>query len=66
MAVSTEILLRARENGRKITRVPLALITMSKNYQRIILLDKGLVGYKYSLSPFITLRHPLLFYGLMA
>jgi hypothetical protein len=43
MAVSTEILLRARENGLKITRVPLALITMSKNYQRIILLDKGLV-----------------------
>jgi glycosyltransferase involved in cell wall biosynthesis len=63
MAVSTEILLRAKERSLRITEVP---IKINYNVERPSThnpVTHG-IGVLYSLVQFISLRHPLAFYGL--
>jgi glycosyltransferase involved in cell wall biosynthesis len=63
MAVSTEILLRAKEKFLRITEVP---VTVNYNVERPSTnnpITHG-IGVLYSLVQFISLRHPLAFYGL--
>jgi hypothetical protein len=63
MAVSTEILLRAKEKSLQITEVP---ITVNYDVERPSThnpITHG-IGVLYSLMQFISLRHPLAFYGL--
>jgi glycosyltransferase involved in cell wall biosynthesis len=63
MAVSTEILLRAKEKSLRITEVP---ITVNYDVERPSTrnpITHG-IGVLYSLIQFISLRHPLAFYGL--
>jgi glycosyltransferase involved in cell wall biosynthesis len=63
MAVSTEILLRARENDLKITEVPVSINYEVEKSSRHNPLTHG-IGVLYSVIHFISLRHPLLCYGL--
>ncbi len=63
MAVSTEILLRAKEKSLRIIEVP---ISVNYNVERPSTnnpITHG-IGVLYSLVQFISLRHPLAFYGL--
>ena len=63
MAVSTEILLRAKEKFLRIKEVP---ITVNYNVQRPSThnpITHG-IGVLYSVIQFVSLRHPLAFYGL--
>jgi glycosyltransferase involved in cell wall biosynthesis len=63
MAVSTEILLRAKEKDLMIKDVP---ITINYNVQDVSThnpLSHG-IGVLYTVIQFISLRHPLSFYGL--
>jgi glycosyltransferase involved in cell wall biosynthesis len=63
MAVSTEILLRAKEKSLRIKEVP---ITVNYDVERPSThnpITHG-IGVLYSLVQFISLRHPLAFYGL--
>jgi glycosyltransferase involved in cell wall biosynthesis len=63
MAVSTEILLRAREKNLQIKEVPISInydIEESSTHNPI---SHG-VGVIYSIIQFVSLRHPLAFYGI--
>jgi glycosyltransferase involved in cell wall biosynthesis len=62
MAVSTEILLRAKEKSLRITEVP---ITVNYDVERPSTHNPITHGISvlYSLIQFISLRHPLAFYG---
>jgi glycosyltransferase involved in cell wall biosynthesis len=63
MAVSTEILLRAKEKSMRIAEVPITInydVERSSTHNPI---SHG-IGVLYSLVQFISLRHPLAFYGL--
>ena len=64
MAVSTEILLRATENDLQITEVPVTInydVEKSSTHNAL----KHGISVLYSVIHFITLRHPLLCYGLV-
>jgi glycosyltransferase involved in cell wall biosynthesis len=63
MAVSTEILLRAKENDLQITEVPVSINYEVEKSSRHNALTHG-IGVLYSVIHFISLRHPLLCYGL--
>jgi glycosyltransferase involved in cell wall biosynthesis len=63
MAVSTEILLRAKDKSLRVTEVPITVnydVARPSSHNPI---THG-VGVLYSLVQFISLRHPLAFYGL--
>jgi len=62
MAVSTEILLRAKEKNLRVTEVPVTISYASKDTSTHNPISHG-VGVLYSVLQFISLRHPLLFYG---
>jgi len=63
MAVSTEILLRAKEKNLLSTEVPITISYDIKNTSTHNPITHG-IGVLYSVFQFISLRHPLAFYGL--
>jgi glycosyltransferase involved in cell wall biosynthesis len=63
MAVSTEILLRAREKNLLATEVPITIKYDTYDTSTHNPITHG-VGVLYSVLQFISLRHPLAFYGL--
>lgn len=63
MAVSTEILLRARENNLSATEVPITISYKDEGNSTHNPISHG-VGVLYSVLQYISLRHPLAFYGL--
>ena len=63
MSVSTEILLRASEKKLLTTEVPITVIYDMKNTSTHNPITHG-VGVLYSVFQFVSLRHPLAFYGL--
>jgi glycosyltransferase involved in cell wall biosynthesis len=63
MAVSTEILLRARENNLSATEVPITINYEVHDASTHNPVSHG-IGVLYSLLQFISLRHPLAFYGI--
>ena len=63
MAVSTEILLRAGEKKLLITEVPITIKYDIKGTSTHNPISHG-IGVLYSVFQFISLRHPLAFYGL--
>jgi glycosyltransferase involved in cell wall biosynthesis len=63
MAVSTEILLRAGEKKLLITEVPITINYDTKDTSTHNPITHG-IGVLYSVFQFISLRHPLAFYGL--
>lgn len=63
MAVSIEILLRAKEKNLLTTEVPITISYDVKDTSTHNALSHG-VGLIYSVLQFISLRHPLAFYGL--
>jgi glycosyltransferase involved in cell wall biosynthesis len=63
MAVSTEILLRAREKNLLATEVPITINYETDDTSTHNPITHG-VGVLYSVLQFISLRHPLAFYGL--
>lgn len=63
MAVSTEILLRANEKKLSITEVPITIIYDIENTSTHNPIRHG-IGVLYSVFQFISLRHPMAFYGL--
>ena len=65
MAVSTEILIRAREENLSIKEVPISINYDVDDPSTHNPISHG-VGVLYSIIQFISLRHPLAFYGLPA
>jgi glycosyltransferase involved in cell wall biosynthesis len=63
MAVSTEILLRAGEKKLLVAEVPITINYDTKNTSTHNPVTHG-IGVVYSVFQFISLRHPLAFYGL--
>jgi glycosyltransferase involved in cell wall biosynthesis len=63
MSVSTEILLRASEKKLSVTEVPITINYDIKDTSTHNPISHGL-GVLYSVLQFISLRHPLAFYGL--
>lgn len=63
MAVSTEILLRAREKNLLTTEVPITISYDIKDTSTHNPLKHG-IGVLFSVFQFISLRHPFTFYGL--
>jgi glycosyltransferase involved in cell wall biosynthesis len=63
MAVSVEILLRAKEKNLSTTEVPITINYDIKDTSTHNPLSHG-VGVLYSVLQFVSLRHPLAFYGL--
>ena len=63
MAVSTEILLRAREKNLLATEVPITIKYETYDTSTHNPITHG-IGVLYSVMQFISLRHPLAFYGL--
>jgi glycosyltransferase involved in cell wall biosynthesis len=63
MAVSTEILLRAKEKNLLITEVPITINYDIKERSTHNPISHG-VGVLYSVLQFLSLRHPLAFYGI--
>jgi glycosyltransferase involved in cell wall biosynthesis len=63
MAVSVEILLRAKEKNLSTTEVPITINYDMKDTSTHNPLSHG-VGVLYSVLQFVSLRHPLAFYGL--
>jgi len=63
MAVSTEILLRAREKKLVVAEVPITINYDTKDTSTHNPVTHG-IGVAYSVFQFISLRHPLAFYGL--
>jgi glycosyltransferase involved in cell wall biosynthesis len=63
MAVSTEILLRANEKRLSITEVPITINYDIENTSTHNPIRHG-IGVLYSVFQFISLRHPMAFYGL--
>jgi glycosyltransferase involved in cell wall biosynthesis len=63
MAVSTEILLRAREKNLLATEVPITINYETDDTSTHNPITHG-VGVLYSVLQYISLRHPLAFYGL--
>jgi glycosyltransferase involved in cell wall biosynthesis len=63
MAVSTEILLRAREKNLLATEVPITINYETNDTSTHNPITHG-VGVLYSVLQYISLRHPLAFYGL--
>lgn len=63
MAVSTEILLRASEKKLSVAEVPITISYSIKGTSTHNALTHG-IGVLYSVFQFISLRHPLAFYGL--
>lgn len=63
MAVSTEILLRAREKNLSAMEVPITINYENRDTSTHNPITHG-VGVLYSVLQFISLRHPLAFYGL--
>jgi glycosyltransferase involved in cell wall biosynthesis len=63
MAVSTEILLRANEKKLSITEVPITINYDIENTSTHNPIRHG-IGVLYSVFQFISLRHPMAFYGL--
>ena len=63
MAVSTEILLRAREKNLLATEVPITINYENRDTSTHNPITHG-IGVLYSVLQFISLRHPLAFYGL--
>ena len=63
MQISTEILLRAGSNRLAITEVPITISYDVENSSTHNFLSHG-IGVLFSVIQFISLRHPLLFYGL--
>jgi len=63
MAVSTEILLRAREKNLVATEVPITINYETDDTSTHNPISHG-IGVAYSVFQFISLRHPLAFYGL--
>lgn len=63
MAVSTEILLRAREKNLLATEVPITVNYGTEDASTHNPITHG-VGVLYSVLQYISLRHPLAFYGL--
>lgn len=63
MQISTEILLRAGSNRLAITEVPVTISYDVENSSTHNFLSHG-IGVLFSVIQFISLRHPLLFYGL--
>jgi len=63
MAVSTEILLRAREKNLLATEVPITINYQVDDASTHNPISHG-IGVMYSVLQFISLRHPLAFYGL--
>jgi glycosyltransferase involved in cell wall biosynthesis len=63
MSVSTEILLRAREKNLLATEVPITVNYQNYDTSTHNPITHG-IGVLYSVMQFISLRHPLAFYGL--
>jgi glycosyltransferase involved in cell wall biosynthesis len=63
MAVSTEILLRAREKNLQVKEVPISVNYDIQEPSTHNPISHG-VGVLYSIIQFISLRHPLAFYGI--
>jgi glycosyltransferase involved in cell wall biosynthesis len=63
MSVSTEILLRAREKNLQATEVPITVSYENQDTSTHNPISHG-IGVLYSVFQFISLRHPLAFYGL--
>jgi glycosyltransferase involved in cell wall biosynthesis len=63
MAVSTEILLRASEKKLLVAEVPITIDYDTKDTSTHNPLTHG-IGVLYSVFQFVSLRHPLAFYGL--
>ena len=63
MSVSTEILLRAREKNLLATEVPITISYQNYDTSTHNPISHG-IGVLYSVMQFISLRHPLAFYGL--
>ncbi|HJR48881.1 MAG TPA: glycosyltransferase family 2 protein [Nitrososphaeraceae archaeon] len=63
MSVSTEILLRASEKKLSITEVPISVYYDMKDTSTHNPISHG-VGIVYSMLQYISLRHPLAFYGI--
>lgn len=63
MAVSTEILIRASENKLLTTEVPITINYDIKDTSTHNPISHG-IGVLYSVFQFISLRHPMVFYGL--
>jgi glycosyltransferase involved in cell wall biosynthesis len=63
MAVSTEILLRGREKNLLATEVPITINYQADDTSTHNPISHG-VGVLYSVLQYISLRHPLAFYGL--
>jgi glycosyltransferase involved in cell wall biosynthesis len=63
MAVSTEILLRAGEKKLSVTEVPITVNYDAESTSTHNPITHG-IGVLYSVFQFISLRHPLAFYGL--
>ena len=63
MQISTEILLRAGSNKLDITEVPVTISYDVENSSTHNFLSHG-IGVLFSVIQFISLRHPLIFYGL--
>lgn len=63
MAVSTEILLRAREKNLLATEVPITINYETGDTSTHNPISHG-IGVLYSVLQYISLRHPLAFYGL--
>jgi glycosyltransferase involved in cell wall biosynthesis len=63
MAVSTEILLRAREKNLLATEVPITIDYETDDTSTHNPITHG-IGVLYSVLQYISLRHPLAFYGL--
>jgi glycosyltransferase involved in cell wall biosynthesis len=63
MQISTEILLRAGSNHLAITEVPITISYNVENSSTHNFLSHG-IAVLFSVIQFISLRHPLLFYGL--
>jgi len=63
MAVSTEILLRAREKNLIAKEVPITIDYQTSDTSTQNPISHG-IGVLYSVMQFISLRHPLAFYGL--
>jgi glycosyltransferase involved in cell wall biosynthesis len=63
MQISTEILLRAGSNKLDITEVPVTISYDVENSSTHNFLSHG-IGVLFSVIQFISLRHPLIFYGI--
>ena len=63
MSVSTEILIRASEKNLSVTEVPITINYDIKNTSTHNPITHG-IGVLYSVFQFVSLRHPLLSYGL--